>query len=213
MLSALRMRLSSPFSKEKAEVYLIEEILVSDDVIEKEFCCDVQKCKGACCYEGDWGAPLEPKELDIIEERLDVIKEFLEDRSLAFLKENSWHSYFAEMESEGTALHSDGSCVFMITDNAGIAQCGIELAHRAGRIDYRKPVSCHLYPIRIKKIGGLHFEALNYSEWDICKPALAAGQRKGLPLYEFAENAIKRVYGEAFYTAIEHAATHGHGTD
>jgi len=141
-------------------VYLIQEILVSTDVVEKDFACDVSVCKGACCYKGDWGAPLENHEVTVIQDLLHKILPFLPERSQKLLTSQPFHMYYAAMESEGTLCHEDGACVFMDTVD-GIAQCGIERAYRKGAIDYLKPISCHLYPIRVKKIEGVGFEALN----------------------------------------------------
>jgi len=186
-------------------MYLIQEILVSEDVVHKQFQCDVSVCKGACCYKGDWGAPLEQQEIDIISAHLKDIKPFLTAASQDLLERDGFHAYYKGMDSEGTVCHDDGACVFMTTKE-GIAQCGIEQASRAGALDYLKPISCHLYPIRVKKIEGVGFEALNYSEWDICRPALASGQRNRTSLTAFAKDAIIRAYGEDFYEALWHAS-------
>lgn len=187
---------------------LIEEILISDDIINDYFLCNLSACKGACCWEGDWGAPLEKNEIDILNGIIEVIKPYLPDRSLELLEASGPTAYYEELEKEGTNLHQDGSCVFLAYDQLGIAKCGIEQAYRDGKIDYRKPISCHLYPIRVSKNKDIGFEAMNYDRWEICSAACDLGEKKKVPLYQFAREAIERAYGKDFYEELESVAKH-----
>jgi len=187
---------------------LIDEILISDDIINDYFLCNLSACKGACCWEGDWGAPLEDEEIEILDNIMDVIKPYLPERSQELLDLSGPTAYYEELEKEGTNLHEDGSCVFLAYDQLGIAKCGIEQAYRDGKIDFRKPISCHLYPIRVSKNEDIGFEAMNYDRWEICSPACEFGEKKKVPLYEFAREAIIRAYGADFYEELEGVAKH-----
>lgn len=185
---------------------IIQDKLISEDLVEEYFHCNLAACKGACCWEGDWGAPLDKEELKIVDNILDKIKPYLSEESRQLLEEKGPYTFFPEMEKEGTTLHEDGSCVFLTRDKNGIAQCGIEQAYNAGDISYRKPISCHLYPIRVKKNEEVGFEALNYDWWHICSPACELGKKMKIPLYQFAKEAIIRAYGHDFYAELDAAA-------
>ena len=187
---------------------LIDEILISDDILKEYFVCDLTSCKGACCWEGDWGAPLEESEIESLYDLMDKIEPFLPERSREFLKDNEPVTYYKELGKEGTSLHPDGACVFLTYDEMGIARCGIELAFRKGEINFKKPISCHLYPIRVSKNEMTGFEAMNYDRWEICKAACTLGKKEKVPLYRFAREAIIRVYGEDFYDQLVAAAEH-----
>lgn len=182
-------------------MYLIQEVLVSDDIIERKFCCDLSVCKGACCWKGDYGAPLDEGEIVIIDEIIEQIKPYLSDESLALLDKNGYHTWYKDIDTAGTVLHPDGACVFM-TKVDGIAKCGIETAYEVGDIDYQKPISCHLYPIRISKNKEVNFEAINYSQWDICSPARKKGMAEDIGLVAFLKESVTRKYGHEFYNEL-----------
>jgi hypothetical protein len=182
---------------------LIDNILISDEIIEEYFVCQVSLCKGACCWEGDYGAPLKTKEIEKITEIMDKIKPYLSEKSIESLRIDSFHKTYSETGFEGTKLHEDGSCVFMTKGEAGIAQCGFEQAYNDGKTDFKKPISCHLYPIRIKEQAGI--ETMNYDRWDICSAACSAGKKQKLPLFKFSKDALIRKYGEEFYEALTDA--------
>ena len=192
---------------------LIEEILVSDEIIEEHFMCNLSACKGACCWEGDWGAPLNDEEVEKIYDILDEILPFLPERSQAFLDSKDPTTYFKELGQEGTSLHPDGACIFLTYDGLGIAKCGIEHAYFQGKTDFRKPISCHLYPIRVQKNEMTGFEAMNYDRWDICSAACSKGKTEKIRLYQFAKDAIIRAYGQTFYDQLDAAALHLEGED
>lgn len=185
---------------------MIGEILVSQDIVDKNFVCNLNACKGACCVEGDYGAPLTKDELLIIEDLLEKVFPYLTAASQAKIKAEGFATYNDEVNIDETALMDDGSCVFMGRNELGITFCGIEKAYYDGKIPYKKPISCHLYPIRVSKNKAVGFEALNYDRWDICSAACENGNKKQVRIYEFAKEALIRAYGESFYEDLENAA-------
>lgn len=189
-------------------MYIIQDILVSDDVVEKQFLCNLQACKGACCWEGDWGAPLEKAELSTLEKIYEEVKPFLSKEGIEVIEQEGVYTFYQEPKEYGTPLLKNGACVYMTYNELGIAQCGIEQAYRAGKTDFRKPVSCHLYPIRVKENPEIGFTAINYDEWEICSAACALGEKEQVPVYQFVKDALVRKFGVAFYEELEAAVTH-----
>jgi Protein of unknown function (DUF3109) len=187
---------------------IIQEILVSDEVIKQHFLCNLTACKGACCWEGDFGAPLEDAEREILDKEYEAIKPFLTEAGKAVIEQEGKYSWYEEPKEFGTPLIQKAACAYMTYNELGIAQCGIEQAHKAGATNFLKPISCHLYPIRVNKDEALGFEALNYDRWDICKAACSLGKKEKLPLYRFVKNAIIRKYGADFYEELDAAATY-----
>lgn len=182
---------------------IIQDKFISDEIFETHFLCNLSSCKGACCWEGDFGAPLTNQEKEILIENIDVIKKFLGPASIQRIKEIGLFQFFDEPKFFGTALHENGSCVYLTYDEMGVAQCGIEKAWEAGEIDFQKPISCHLYPIRVTENEETRFSALNYDKWEICNAACALGKEKQLPLFRFVKKAIMRKYGVDFYNEME----------
>ena len=179
-----------------------ENTLVSEEIFSNEFVCNLEKCKGACCVEGDWGAPLDKDEIKVIEKNLDSILPYLTKEGKKIIEENGFH----ELDSDGDPVTQciDGrDCVFAVREK-GVYKCGIEKAWQEGKSDFRKPVSCHLYPIRILKSP--EFEMLNYNRWEICAPACKLGQTLKVPLYVFLKEALIRKYGTEWYDGIEQIA-------
>ena len=187
---------------------IIQDILVSDDVIEKQFLCNLKSCKGACCWEGDWGAPLLEEEKAILDKVYPKIKSYLTEEGREVIEKQGAYVYNEEPAEFGTSLISNKACAFMTKDELGIAHCGIEQAHNDGVIEFKKPISCHLYPLRVSKDERIGFEALNYDRWDICNAACSLGKKEQLPVYIFVQDAIKRKYGDDFYDELHAAATH-----
>jgi hypothetical protein len=174
----------------------VGEILVSDDVREKEFVCNLEKCKGACCVEGDFGAPLDEDELAILEEIYPKVKPYLSKEGIEVIEKEGTHT----IDEDGdlvTPVIDGRECVYAIYDKKGILKCGIEQAYNDGKVSWKKPISCHLYPIRITKKK--EFEALNYHKWHICTPACALGKELQVPVYKFLKDPLIRKYGEAWY--------------
>ena len=154
---------------------LIDDTVISSDIADEFFVCDLAKCKGACCVEGDLGAPLEEEELEILERIQDDIKPFLSEIGLK------------EIEKSGA----------WVKDDDGHLKCGIEQAYFAGKTDFRKPISCHLYPIRLAKLAD--YTALNYDRWSICSDACSNGASLGVPIYVFLKQPLIRKFGEKWY--------------
>ena len=187
---------------------IIQDILISDALLQEQFTCKLDACKGACCWEGDFGAPLEPSELETLRRIYPQVKPFLRPEGIAAIEENGLYTLFEQVDEYGTALLEDGACVYMTYDDNGIAQCGIEQAYKAGKTDYRKPISCHLYPVRVREHPESGFTALNYDQWDICSAACSLGKALQMPVYRFVKEGLVRKFGAAFYEELEAAAQH-----
>lgn len=174
---------------------LVGESIVSEEVKNVSFCCDLTKCKGCCCVEGDAGAPLLESEIEIIEKLMPYIKPFMEQKAVKAVENGFWER---DIEGELCTKIMDGKeCVFVKFEN-GTALCAIEAAYRQGKIDFPKPVSCHLYPIRVKDYG--EFTAVNYHEWDICKDALK--NSKAEPLYKLLKEPLIRRFSKEWYECL-----------
>lgn len=187
---------------------IIQGKIVSTQLFKKSFICNLEKCKGACCWEGDFGAPLEPDEELQIQKHLEPIKDYLSPENRNKIEDEGFSSYYQGMKATGTKLMQDNSCVFMNKDDNGIAVCGIEQAYQDGKTGFKKPISCHLYPIRVSKNEKTNFEALNYDEWDICSAACQLGEAKQMPVYKFLKDALVRKYGTDFYEEMDAAASY-----
>jgi len=177
----------------------VGEVLVSDDIKEKEFLCNLTKCKGACCVEGDFGAPLEPDELRILEEIYPEVKPYLSQKGIGVIEREGAHT----IDDDGelcTPIIEGRECVYAVYDEKKILKCGIEQAYNDGKIDFKKPISCHLYPIRITKKK--NFEAVNYHKWYVCSDACALGKELQVPLYKFLKDPLTRKYGQGWYEEL-----------
>lgn len=182
----------------------IDNVLLSDEIIDEQFVCDLNKCKGGCCVDGDCGAPLTKEETRIIAKIYPNIKSSLNPEYITEIEKQGTHTMDDEY-GYVTPTVNGGICVYGITDELGIVKCGIEKAWKEGKTDFRKPISCHLYPIRIKQMPG--YEAVNYEpREDLCKPACKLGKQLKVPVYVFLKDAIIRKYGDEFYRAIEAVA-------
>jgi len=182
------------------EVIVLDDKVISGAVTQEFFACDIAKCKGACCVEGEVGAPLEEEELAILEDIYEQVAPYLSKAGRRTIQESGKYVY-EEEDGYATPLINGLECAYTVFDDQGIAHCGIEKAYQDRKIDFRKPISCHLYPIRITETQ--HIEALNYDRWDICTPACPAGKSRNVKVYEFAREAIIRKYGEEFYQALD----------
>lgn len=177
----------------------IEDTLISDDLVSKSFVCNLNKCQGACCVKGDSGAPLSDEEVQEIEGLMPKIKPFMHPD---FLKEVESVGFW-ERDKDGekvTTCQPTGECNFVVYKN-GIASCSIEEAYHAGAISFQKPISCHLYPVRVKKYST--FTAVNYHQWDICGAACDLGAELKVPVYRFLRNPLVRRFGQDWYDALE----------
>lgn len=185
---------------------IVQEKLISVDVVNEQFLCQLDACKGACCWEGDFGAPLEKEEMETLQNIYNDIKPFLRPEGIKAIEEQGLFVYFEDDEGYGTPLIDGADCAYLTFEENGIAKCGIEKAYEAGATNFQKPISCHLYPVRVTKNEKTGFEALNYDRWDICSAACAAGKKASLPVYKFVKNAIVRKYGEEFYNELNELA-------
>jgi hypothetical protein len=178
----------------------IEDKIISSAVFERKFVCDLNACKGACCVEGDAGAPLKKEEVALINENLEKILPYMRAEGVAAVKMQGVS--YNDVENEPvTSLINNKECVFVHYDTNNIAKCAIETAHLAGEISNIKPLSCHLYPIRLKKISD--YTAINFDEWKICAPACVCGEKLAVPVYRFLKVPLIRAFGEAFYKEME----------
>lgn len=181
----------------------IQSTLVSEEIIEKHFVCDLHACKGACCVKGDYGAPLEEDELEQLEKVYPKVKPYLTEPGVKAIEKQGKYILYEKKEWV-TPLISGRECAYTIFDK-GVAKCGIEKAYFDGKIEFRKPVSCHLYPIRINKMKNA-VEAINYDKWSICKPACKLGDALKVPIYKFLKDSLTRKFGEEWYRELEVAA-------
>ncbi len=178
----------------------IQDKVVSLDLFEKKFVCDLNACKGACCIEGDAGAPITEEEIAVLEDDLEFIKPYMRPEGIAEVEKTG--VFYMDWDNEPvTTLVNGAECAFVFFDEKGITKCAIEQAHKDGKTSFKKPISCHLYPIRAQKYA--EFEALNYNEWKICAPACACGENLNVKVYKFLKEPIVRAYGEAFYEEME----------
>jgi hypothetical protein len=182
----------------------IGDKLISLDIIDKEFACDLEKCKGNCCVYGDSGAPLEAEEIKIIEENYEIIKPYMTERGIEEIEKQGF-SIIDKDHDTVTPLIDNLACAY-ISYKGDIALCAIERAFLDKKLDFQKPISCHLYPIRITKYS--KFTAVNYDKWDICKSALKKGKQEKSYLYKYLETPIKRKFGNDFFSQLKYAAEH-----
>jgi len=182
----------------------IDNILVSDLIVEEQFVCDLNKCKGGCCEEGDAGAPLEDDELDSLNEVYDRVKPYLTSEGIKAIEQKGRYQYHKEF-GWVTPTIENKICAYGHYDKNGIIKCGIEQAYYDGKINWKKPISCHLYPIKIKKTK--EHEMVNYEPREgLCNPGCALGKKLKMPAYVFLKEALIRKYGEDFYGALEQIA-------
>lgn len=181
----------------------IDDTLISLDLLDVHFICNIPKCKGSCCVHGDSGAPINMAEKEMLEKLLPEIWDDLSYSAKALIKEQG----VSFTDSEGdlvTSIINGKECVFTYFDENGHCKCAIEKAFYEGKTDFKKPISCHLYPVRLKKYPT--FTAVNYDTWDICKPALTLGKREGVPVFKFLKEPLIRRFGEDWYSELEIAA-------
>ena len=189
---------------------LIDDIIVSDEILEKKFICNLKACKGACCVEGDGGAPLEEEEADLLLEHIEKIAPYISPDGKKAINTQG----VAVPDNDGqytdlaTPLIDDGACAYIGYDNDEIAYCSIERAYNDGVIPFNKPISCHLYPIRMKRMDGTI--ALNYDTWDICTAACTLGEQQQMPVHEFLKVPIIRRFGSEFYEVLDQIYLHEH---
>lgn len=186
----------------------IDHVLVSDQVITDAFVCDLTSCKGACCVDGDAGAPLDRKELQKIDEVFDAVLPYLSEVSKQEIERQGRYVYDKEYGWVTPTINS-AVCVYGIKDDKGIVKCGIEQAYIDGKVTWKKPISCHLFPIIVKKSSDGITEYANYEpREDHCKAACALGKKLKVPVYQFLKEPLVRKFGINFYEALDATAQH-----
>lgn len=179
------------------------DVVISSEIFTEKFFCDLESCKGACCIEGDAGAPIDDSEARQLEEILPVVWNDLSEDARAVIKKQG----VAYRDSEGdlvTSIVNDKDCVFTFHDEKGCCGCAIEKAFREGRCNFLKPLSCHLYPIRIGRYG--QYTSISYHKWDVCKAAPILGKRKNIAVYQFLKEPLVRMFGDSWYKELEECA-------
>ncbi len=184
-------------------MFQLGKTIVSEDIIEKDFMCNLSACKGACCVGGDAGAPLEEEEVKILQKIYPKIKPFLRLEGIKVIEEQGVFVTLEDGELE-TPLVNNENCAYVNFDNRGVAICGIEEAYNQSEISWKKPVSCHLYPVRVKDYS--EFSAVNYHKWEICDDACTLGKELQIPIYKFVKEALIRKFGEDWYMELEKVA-------
>ena len=181
----------------------IDNSLVSEEIITKDFVCNLSACKGACCVEGEAGAPIDKEETKLLEKHYDAIAPFMNQKGRAAIEKQG---KFIQVDDETfeTPLVNNKECAYVVFGTNGSTQCAIENAHRAKSIDWKKPISCHLYPIRIKEYS--EFYAVNYHRWHICESGCQLGESLKIPIYQFVKDALIRKFGNKWYSELEMAA-------
>lgn len=181
-------------------MYVYENTVIDGAIFTEAFACNLAACKGACCVEGEGGAPLTAEEAARLEDIQPQLAPFLLPEGKAAIEEQG-AAVFVDGEHETPLVGTEGPCAYVTYSDNGTALCGIEQAYRAGAVTFHKPISCHLYPIRIEPKGP--FEYMYYHRWHICSPACSHGAQHGIPVFRFVKEALIRRYGEGFYSALE----------
>ncbi len=181
----------------------IDDTIISLDVIEETFLCDLNACKGTCCVEGDSGAPVEKEELPLLEKVLPIVWNDLSAQAQEIIHKQGV-AYIDEDGEYVTSIVNGKDCVFTCYDTDEICKCAIEKAFREGKTDFYKPVSCHLYPIRVARYKD--FQAVNYHRWSVCKAATILGKTQGVKIYQFLKEPLIRKFGEEWYEQLSYAA-------
>ena len=184
-------------------MFQLGKTIVSEDLIEKDFVCNLSKCKGECCVSGVAGAPLEKSEVDLLEEIYPKVKPFLRKEGIRAIEQQgtSIKTNLGELE---TPLVNNSECAYLIFNENKIASCGIVEAYNTGVINWKKPISCHLYPVRVKAYS--EFAAVNYHKWDICDDACSLGNELKVPVYKFVKEELIRKFGTNWYLELEKVA-------
>jgi hypothetical protein len=178
---------------------IIEKTLISDDVCQAFFACDLKLCKGKCCIEGDYGAPLEEDEINILEEEIDKIKPYMSSEEIEVVSKTG--VFVLDIDGQFvTPLVENRQCVFVFFEN-DIANCSIEKAFIDKKISFQKPLSCHLYPLRIQKQP--EYDAINYHQWDICSGGRLNGKNLKIPLYKYLKEPLIKKYGDVWYEFLD----------
>jgi hypothetical protein len=185
---------------------IVGETLVSEELLEEHFVCDLNKCLGQCCVEGESGAPLLHEELPILEEIYDKVKPYMRKEGIEAITREGLYSVDGDGDFVTTLVAPGKECVFVTFDDKGIAKCALEQAYNDGVTHWKKPISCHLYPVRLSQLT--EYIAVNYHRWQVCAPACSLGKSLKVPVYQFLKEPLIRKFGEAWYSELETIAEH-----
>ncbi|MDM1047197.1 DUF3109 family protein [Sphingobacterium hotanense] len=178
----------------------VGNVLVHEDIVNNDFVCNLSKCKGVCCIEGDAGAPLTEAETKILADIYPIVKPYLTEKGIQAIEEQGTHVIDADDDLTTTCVDGNKECAYVTWEN-GITKCAIEKAYEMGEVSWKKPISCHLYPIRATHYP--EFDVLHYDRWYICKDACTFGQELKIPVYKFLKDPLIREYGEEWYKELE----------
>ena len=181
----------------------IDDVIVSDEVLEKKFVCDINSCLGQCCVKGDAGAPLEKEDIKKLKKNYKHIKPYMTKKGIDEVEKKGLYVRGSDGDLE-TPIINGKECAYVVFGPNGSTQCGIENAYKAKKIDMKKPISCHLYPIRVKEYS--EFKAVNYHQWKICNDACVLGESLKIPVYQFVKEALIKKFGKEWYSKLELAA-------
>ncbi len=184
-------------------MFELGKTVVSEEILENHFVCDLNACKGACCVDGNAGAPLEEEETHILSDLYEDLKPYLREEGKKAIEAQGSYVKGEDGDWE-TPLVEKQECAYVVYNDLGVAECGIENAYNSGAIKWKKPISCHLYPIRIREYTRL--TAVNYHQWHICDPACSLGDKLRMPIYKFVKEALIRKFGKQWYAELEVAA-------
>lgn len=184
-------------------MFQIGKTIVSEEILDNDFVCNLNACKGACCVDGAYGAPLEENETEILVNVFEDVKPYLRPEGIAAITEQGAFVKGEDGEWE-TPLVNKSECAYVIFSKEGIAKCGLEAAYLDGATKWKKPISCHLYPVRTRKYS--EFTAVNYHKWEICDPACSLGKELQVPIYKFVKEALIKKFGESWYKELEEVA-------
>ncbi len=183
----------------------IKNTLVSENLLEKKFVCDLSACKGACCVEGESGAPLEESEIQKLEDSYQNVRPYMNKKGIKAIEKQGKYVVDSDGDFVTPLVGKEKECAYVFFDENKIAKCAIEQAWLDKKIEWQKPISCHLYPVRITKHK--HYDAVNYHHWKICKPACECGQQLQVPVYKFVKSGLVRKYGKQWYKELELSAS------
>ena len=174
----------------------IKDTVVTLDLFREQFCCDLGACKGACCIEGDAGAPVKLEEVAQLEEAAEIVWDELSQKAQEVIKAQG--VVYTDQDGDiVTSIVDNKDCVFTCYDDKGCCYCAIDKAFREGRCKFQKPISCHLYPIRLSRMGS--YTAVNYHRWDVCKAATLLGKKLNLPVYKFLKEPLIKAFGQEWW--------------
>lgn len=179
---------------------IIDDTLISDELYTEYFVCDLPVCHGGCCVHGDAGAPLEKEETAILEKIFESVKPYMRQEGIKAVEKSGTHVEDQECEFT-TPLVQGRECAYVFFDEHNIAKCAIEKAWEEKKVDFKKPVSCHLYPVRIENYSS--YDAVNYHRWPICECARKNGKKHKVPIYVFIKDALIRKYGKEWFTQLD----------